>query len=167
MISRHLLLAMIVPALISGNIQTTSIASGLSGKCLDIAKDENANGVQATQWSCWGGWNQKWTIRAAPGGLQIINAATGKCLDVEGKSRSSGAKVHQWACQGDSGHSQVWMFKYERAARGWTYWRIVNRRSGKCLDVPQAAMGNGVRLWQWDCNSTAAQSWRTPSDYRF
>ena len=32
-----------------------------------------------------------------------------------------------------------------------------NPQSGRCLDSPNGATGNGTRLRIWDCNASAAQ----------
>lgn len=45
---------------------------------------------------------------------------------------------------------------------------IKSRQSGKCLDVPQGRIDNGVFLQQWDCNSLPPQKFRlTPTDNGF
>jgi len=42
---------------------------------------------------------------------------------------------------------------------GGGYYKIVARHSGKVLDVQWAGLDNGVPVWQWDENGTAAQQW--------
>jgi Ricin-type beta-trefoil lectin domain-like len=41
---------------------------------------------------------------------------------------------------------------------GGGYYKFVARHSGTCLDVPWAAIDNGVLLQQADCNGNTAQS---------
>ena len=45
-------------------------------------------------------------------------------------------------------------------SEGGGYYRLVNRLSGKCLDVPAASTADSVQLVQYTCNGTAAQSFR-------
>jgi non-reducing end alpha-L-arabinofuranosidase len=35
---------------------------------------------------------------------------------------------------------------------------LLNPQSGRCLDSPSGATGNGTRLQIYDCNATAAQT---------
>lgn len=49
---------------------------------------------------------------------------------------------------------------YTAASAQITYYEIVARHSGKCLDVNSASTTNGVQMWQWDCNGTHAQQWQ-------
>lgn len=39
-------------------------------------------------------------------------------------------------------------------------YHFVNRNSGKCLDVPGASTQDGVRLQQYTCDGSAAQSFQ-------
>ena len=39
-------------------------------------------------------------------------------------------------------------------------YHIVARHSGKCLHVASAAVGNGARVVQWDCNEGDNQKWQ-------
>jgi GH43 family beta-xylosidase len=41
-----------------------------------------------------------------------------------------------------------------------TAYRLVNRNSGKCLDVADGATADGTNVRQWTCNGAAAQRWR-------
>jgi hypothetical protein len=40
--------------------------------------------------------------------------------------------------------------------------RLVNVRSGKCLDIPGGSATPGKRLQIFTCNGTAAQRWTLP-----
>ena len=44
---------------------------------------------------------------------------------------------------------QVWQQQADGSLR--------NPQSGRCLDSPNGATGNGTRLQIWDCNGSAAQ----------
>ncbi len=41
-----------------------------------------------------------------------------------------------------------------------TAYRIINRNSGKCLDVSGASTADGADVFQWTCHSGANQRWR-------
>ena len=40
-----------------------------------------------------------------------------------------------------------------------SYFQLVARHRGKCVDVPAASTANGVRLKQYTCNSGTNQQW--------
>ncbi|WP_244298395.1 RICIN domain-containing protein [Micromonospora cremea] len=62
--------------------------------------------------------------------------------------------IQLWSYSG--GNNQQWRAEPE----GGGYYRLVNRNSGKCLDVPGASTADSVQLVQYTCNGTAAQSFR-------
>lgn len=49
---------------------------------------------------------------------------------------------------------------YTAATAQVTYYEMVVRHSGKCLDVNSASTVAGAQVWQWDCNGTHAQQWQ-------
>jgi alpha-galactosidase len=57
--------------------------------------------------------------------------------------------VVTWSCNGQD--NQRWTLNADGS--------ITNVHSGLCLDVDQAATGNGSRLILWSCNSQANQKW--------
>ncbi|MGH3615207.1 MAG: RICIN domain-containing protein [Pseudonocardia sp.] len=147
------------------------IASAHSGKCVDLAAGSMADGGSVIQFTCHDRDNQRWHITRVVGSnaVKIRNAQSNRCLDIAEKSIRNGAAVHQWDCQdGDrntdaSEGSQLWNVQTEGSARGWTYYRFANVKSGKCLDVPGGSTADGVVLVQYDCNGKQNQQWRMPN----
>jgi hypothetical protein len=147
------------------------IASAHSGKCIDLAAGSTADGGSVIQFTCHDRDNQRWHITRVVGSnaVKIRSALTNRCLDIAEKSTRNGAAVHQWDCQDGlrntdtSEGSQLWNVKTEDNARGWTYYRFSNVKSGKCLDVPGGSTADGVVLIQYDCNGKQNQQWRMPS----
>jgi hypothetical protein len=85
----------------------------------------------------------------------IINEHSGKGLDVSDRSTADGANIQQWdyANQGNQNWEVINVGRGEFA--------IVNRRSGKVLDVPDNRIyDNGVNIQQYRWNSRANQRWR-------
>ena len=70
------------------------------------------------------------------------------------RSTADTAPIQLWSYGG--GNNQQWRAESE----GGGYYRLVNRSSGKCLDVPGASTADSVQLIQYTCNGTAAQSFR-------
>ena len=44
-----------------------------------------------------------------------------------------------------------------------TYYQVIAKHSGKCLDVSAASLVNGANVQQWACNSGANQRWKLVS----
>lgn len=81
-----------------------------------------------------------------------------KVLDVKDGSRSDGARVQLWQRNGNQ--QQYWTMERKGTYQGHSYYQLVNRRSGKCLDMAtDVPAGNGVRVQQWQCNGTPNQHW--------
>jgi lysophospholipase L1-like esterase len=119
------------------------VASGVSGKCLNVHAASSANGSAAEIWSCNGSAAQTWSARS-DGTLRAL----GKCLDVTGRGTANGTKVEIWDCNG--GTNQQWQ-TYNGGYR--------NPVSGRCLDDPNSSATDGTQLVVWDCNGGANQKW--------
>jgi chitinase len=142
-----------------GGISTTAwyaIINQNSNKCLDNTGPSTANGTKLQQWTCFYGNNQQWQFQATDSGYYRILSryAPALVIDVSGPSTANNALVHLWSWVG--GTNQQW--KPELMSTG--VYRFRARHSGRCLDVPAASTADGVQLQQYDCNGTAAQSFR-------
>jgi serine/threonine protein kinase len=73
--------------------------------CLDDYGYGNQSGSRIVLWSCNGGSNQQWTVRA-DGSIQ--NVFSKLCLDVAGQSASDGALVQLSTCTGRSSEHWSW-----------------------------------------------------------
>nr|WP_119611632.1 SGNH/GDSL hydrolase family protein [Streptomyces acidiscabies] len=121
------------------------VASGIAGKCLDVAGAGTADGTAVQTWSCGDGAQQLWSAYT-DGTLRSL----GKCLDVVGAGTANGTKTHLWTCHG--GANQVWQ-AYNGGYR--------NPASGRCLDVPGSTTADGTQLQLWDCHGGTNQKWTT------
>lgn len=118
-----LLCAVLLPVLLLTRHSVAAIAelqSGVSGYCMDAAKNSIQPGTAVDSWPCNGSSAQEWI---ASQGL-IMHDAT-YCLSVKNNSKSSGAKLVLTTCSGAPG--QVWF-----AEKG----GYLNPNSGLCLGVP-------------------------------
>ncbi|MQM25898.1 RICIN domain-containing protein [Glycomyces albidus] len=134
--------------------QASDIVSRVSGKCVDVVSGSTVDGAEIIQYTCHGGANQQWELRAVSGGyVQIVSRASGKCIDISGASTANNARAIQWTC--GSGTNQQWLVR----DAGGGYVEFVARHSGKCLDVISSGTANGVRLQQYDCTGGTNQHW--------
>jgi hypothetical protein len=121
---------------------------GLGGLCLDVRGGGSTDGTPVQISTCNHTAAQLVSYKADLS-IQVL----GKCLQVAGNATGNAALVELAACSRTTG--QMWL----RQANG----ALVNPASGRCLDVPLANTAPGaVQLQIWDCNRSAAQSWRLP-----
>jgi hypothetical protein len=133
-----------------------------SGMCVDVISSVTYNGATIYQWTCHGHPNQQW--RFVPdwfgdGYFLMVAAHSNKCLDVAGASTANGAKVHQWTCH--NGTNQQWSIANPGGTPtpGNTRYQLINRHSGKCLEVAGSSSDRGAPLRQWTCNGALNQRW--------
>ncbi|MFI9382183.1 RICIN domain-containing protein [Kutzneria sp. NPDC052558] len=136
------------------NPGTYTVTNVSSGKCVDAASAATANATVVQQYSCNGSGAQQWTFTATDSGYFRIGAASApaQVWDVTNVSTADQALVQLWLYGG--GANQQWLPVDE----GNGNYHLVNRNSGKCLDVPGASVNDSVQLQQYTCNGTAAQS---------
>ncbi|WP_406091493.1 ricin-type beta-trefoil lectin domain protein [Streptomyces sp. NBC_01013] len=131
--------------------------TGLGGKCADAAGGVS-NGAVADLYTCSGGANQAW-VRAADGTLRL---PSDYCLTAGGTGNGAAVRVRDCAGTGTGG-------AVTDPARQWTYnsstHTLVNKASGRCLDVPGSATADGTPLGLWDCHGGANQQWNVPATY--
>jgi hypothetical protein len=124
-------------------------------KCAAIPGGNPANYVQAIQFDCGGTGNadRYWERE-----LQYIdgfhhpvyifrNHLTKKCLEAAG---ANGGPARQNTCSATS-DNQLWAYDSGE--------RLHNVGTNRCLAVPAAQLGDGVKLIQWTCGTGDEQRW--------
>ncbi|MBU2665139.1 RICIN domain-containing protein [Actinoplanes bogorensis] len=132
------------------------LVSRSSGKCVDVRAAGTTNGTAVQQYSCNGSTAQQFQLVPTSGGYVRINnrGNSAQALDVTNVSTADNAPIQTWTYGG--GTNQQW----QPVSEGGGFYHLVNRNSGKCLDVPAASTADNVQLVQYACNGTAAQSFR-------
>jgi beta-glucanase (GH16 family) len=130
-----------------------------SNLCTTEAGSGTANGTQVQQSTCGSGqFSQQWQFTPTSGGYYRVSPRFAPSLawDVTGGVGATGnsVKVQLWAYGG--GTNQQWLPE----SMGTGIYRFRARNSNRCLDVPGASTASGLQLQQYDCNGTAAQSFR-------
>ncbi len=135
---------------------TYTIASALSGKCVDIAAASTANGAQVQQYQCNGTGAQNFAItNMGQGWYRLINTNSGKAIDIASASTADGAKVQQYTDNGTG--AQRFSIKPGSDA---TTFVLTNEGSGKCLDVTDWSTNDSAKIQQWTCSGNVNQAWR-------
>ncbi|GGN62322.1 hypothetical protein GCM10010112_20360 [Actinoplanes lobatus] len=142
-----------------------------SQKCIDNPNSSTANGTVQIIFSCYEprNANQSWTFITTEGKYwNIKNGSSGKCLTVKGASTENSAAVIQYTC--NNGDNEEWYTEYTGIYVEWgwraDYYRIINRKSGKCLTVKNASTSNSAQLLQYTCNGGTNQNWSWAPDLR-
>jgi hypothetical protein len=86
-----------------------------SGKVLDVANGESANGTPITQWDWHGGNNQRFFVnnprRTTKHWIVPVHSLSGgKVLDVAGASQANGAKIQLWDKDVNGRRNQLFSF---------------------------------------------------------
>ncbi len=133
-----------------------TVVSKNSGKCVDARAAATANGTAVQQQACNSSTAQQWQFQPTSNGYVRVNAFNNaaQALDVTNVSTADSAPIQLWAY--GNGLNQQWLPVEEADGA----YHLVNRNSGKCLDVPGASTADGLQLQQYTCNGTAAQSFR-------
>lgn len=133
---------------------TFLIVNRKSGKLLDVASGNTANGANILQWGGNGGTNQRWTLTQLSGGYySIIGVPSGRALEVVNSGTADGDDVSIYDYSG--ANNQQWQF----ISIGSGYYRIVNRNSGKDLDVAGQSVDDGANIAQWGYWGGENQQW--------
>jgi hypothetical protein len=77
-------------------------------------------------------------------------------LDITDASQSDGKNAQLYSCHGNYNQQ----FKLVHVGNGWR--QIIARHSGKCLEVDNRGLANGVVIQQFACNGDASRQWELP-----
>ncbi|WP_238413262.1 RICIN domain-containing protein [Saccharothrix deserti] len=140
---------------ITADVEVFKLVNRKSGKVLDINGASTADGAVAIQWPDTGGTNQRFTLTPNPDGShRLVNARSGKLLNSPGGS-AQGAQLDQWS---DTDSDNQWWTLVPSSTDG--YHRIVNVRTGWCVDVDSGSTADGARIVQCPGNGGANQDWQ-------
>jgi ricin-type beta-trefoil lectin protein len=124
-----------------------------AGRCLDVNGITARDGAKITQYTCNGGANQRFTLRAVEGGrYELVAAISDKCVEVDGGAVTLGAGVVQNAC---SGAAQQ---RFDLVRNGNTF-ALRASHSQLCLEIEDQARKDGAAVLQATCNGGAHQQW--------
>ena len=80
----------------------------------------------------------------------LVARHSGKCLEVSYGSSQNGVSIHQEPC-GDGHTQQAQAFVLVPSPYNGSDYELVNRKSGKCMDVKDASTSDGAGIQQYDC----------------
>lgn len=136
-------------------LERDTIVSRSNSLCMDVG-DESA--VLVKQWACnHTRWQKFAQIPTTDGYFMIQNVGSLKCLAILGGGSENGALLAQYNCDSaDNNHH--WRVTDPGGNPFRAKW-LINRRTGKCVEVPGWSTSNGTALSQLDCEMTEKQYW--------
>ncbi|MFF5985443.1 RICIN domain-containing protein [Streptomyces olindensis] len=144
----------------SGYFKIFNVASG---KVLGVENQSTANGARILQWDDNGTPDHEWAAAPHPaGGYTFTNRLTGKYLEIPNASSTAGTTAVQW--DGTGCACQRWnLTQTALPPLGTGQYVLVNKNSGKYLDIPGASTATGTAAVQWqnsacDCQLFTFQS---------
>lgn len=124
-----------------------------SSMAMDVQGNRRDNGTNVLQYYYRGNPNQKWYFVKEGNYYIIKNASTGKALSVQDSATWDGANVYQWDYYGDD--SQKWEIY---SAPNNTY-KIINHKSGKCLNIAYGSNSANANIEQYKDVSGSYEQW--------
>lgn len=124
-----------------------------SGLLAEVASATANNGGNVQQWPDNGAPCQHWNVYSDGGPfVHFLNANSNKSLEVASSSNDNGGNVQQWEYIPHA-HQQWWLLGVDLPG----VYAVVNRGSGKMLDV--AGMDAGANIQQWQGSNGQNQQW--------
>ena len=138
----------------SGYFKIFNVAGG---KVLGIENQSTADGAKALQWDDNGTLDHEWAVAPAPsGGYTITNRVTGKYLEIPNASTTAGTVAGQWSSTGCA--CQRWNLTQTALPTLTTgQYVLVNKNSGKYLDIPRGSTATGTATDQWRNSACTCQ----------
>ncbi|WNM35749.1 RICIN domain-containing protein [Streptomyces sp. Li-HN-5-11] len=130
-----------------------------TGKVLGVKDQWPGDGAKILQWDDNGTLDHEWAIAPDPaGGFTAVNRLTGKYLEIPNASTTVGQAADQWgytACD-----CQRWNLTQVAPPNLSTgQYILVNKNSGKYLEMPSATTTVGAQAGQWVNTACDCQMW--------
>lgn len=140
---------------VTGRNGTYSLQNRNSGKYMDVAGGNSADGANILQWNGNGQTNQQFTFTdVGDGAYRIVNVATGKAVDIAGVSNLNLGNVLQWTYGGGSNQHFILI------ASDNGYYKLKAAHSGRVVEVSGGGLNAGDDIIQYDDNNQLHGQWR-------
>ncbi|MEU4159208.1 RICIN domain-containing protein [Actinoplanes sp. NPDC026670] len=142
---------------VAGGVYT--LASGSSGKCIDVTGASADNSALLVQVACnSSATDQQWTAVAQLNGqFNLANGNSGRCIDVPGSSTVSGLQLQQYGCGDGLKTNQLWTFAASTAASG--KFLVKSVATGLCISNKDGSTAGNNPIVQETCSDIARQQW--------
>ncbi|MFJ9817662.1 glycoside hydrolase family 47 protein [Streptomyces sp. NPDC101151] len=131
---------------------TFRLLNRATGRAMDVSGASLSDGGAVITWTPHTGANQRWIATTSGAHTKLTCLNSGKVLEVPRSSTADGTALNQWAHNGTN--TQQWALQ----PAGDGYQRLVNRNSGKALDIDGTA--GGAAVVQRPVSDAASQQWQ-------
>ncbi|WP_051941095.1 RICIN domain-containing protein [Phaeacidiphilus oryzae] len=136
---------------------TYKLVNRNSGKVLDVANQNTADGSPVDQWTDNSGANQQWQVTAVGDGYyRLVGVQSGKPLEVPSANPNEGTQLD---VSTGSGPAAEWRI----VPSGSGYATLENRATGMMVDVNGQSTSDGAKVIEWPQNGGANQQWQLVS----
>ncbi len=124
---------------------------------IDVTNASTDNGAAIQLWGCHSGASQLFNIVKVAGTI----ASVGNNINAKITAKASGLNLSLSEDRNviiytpSSAAAQVWNFV--RQSNG--FYKIINTKNGKCMDVQDGSKSNGANIQIWDSNNNDQQLW--------
>ncbi|HTJ31873.1 MAG TPA: RICIN domain-containing protein [Dactylosporangium sp.] len=142
---------------VGGGVYT--LASGASGKCIDVTGASMDNSALLVQVACnTAAKDQQWTATARSNGqFNLANGNSGRCVDVPSSTTVSGTQLQQYGCGDGTKTNQLWTFTASSAASGKFLAKSV--ATGLCISDKDGSTAGNNPIVQETCSDIARMQW--------
>ncbi len=134
---------------------TYQLVNRNSGKVLDVANNDTADGSLVDQWDANNGANQQWTVQSTGDGYYTLTGVqSGKPLEVAAGNPNEGTQLDIRGATG--GVEQQWRV----VPSGDGYATLESRATGMFTDVSGSSTTDGAEAIEWPLNGGNNQQWQ-------
>jgi pectin methylesterase-like acyl-CoA thioesterase len=136
-----------------------TMASGASGKCIDVVGASMDNSALLVQVACnASAGDQQWKAVARSGGqFNLANGNSGRCIDVPSASTTSGTQLQQYGCGDGTETNQLWTFTASSAASG--KYLVKSVATGLCISDKDGSTAGNNPIVEETCSDIARMQW--------
>ncbi|MFC4071092.1 rhamnogalacturonan lyase family protein [Actinoplanes subglobosus] len=142
---------------VAGGVYT--LASGSSGKCVDVTGASADNSAPLVQTACNAALtNHQWkAVAQANGQFNLANGNSGRCVDVPSAGTTSGLQLQQYGCGDGTKTNQLWTFTASTAATG--KFLVKSVATGLCVSNKDGSTAGNNPIVQETCSDIARMQW--------
>ncbi|MEU6789484.1 pectinesterase family protein [Nonomuraea angiospora] len=135
-----------------------TLASGSSGKCVEVTGASADNGALLVQTACAASApDQQFRAVARGSAFNLVSGSSGRCVDVPGASTVSGTQLQQWGCGDGSKTNQQWTLTPSSAASG--KYLVKSVATGLCVSNKDGSTAGNNPIVQETCSDVARMQW--------
>ena len=132
------------------------LASGASGKCIDVTGASADNSALLIQTACGTATSQQWKV-VGSGSFNLANVNSTRCIDVPSGTTTPGTQLQQYGCGDGTKVNQLWTFTASTAAAG--KYLVKSGASGLCISDKDGSTAGNNPIVEETCSDISRMQW--------